>query len=263
MHILLVTTYYEPDSGAAAVRLSRLAKALVRRGHQVTVLTTLPHYPQGKIAGRYHRLWSAEQMREGVRVIRMWLWATPSPSISRKLISQMSFMLTAALRGLSLPRPDVVLIEAQPVFTSLAGVLLSQRFSVPYVLNVSDLWPDHLLTVGTMTDHHPVYKLARKLVDSTYRRATAIVAMSPQWAEKISGYIGSNDKIRVIYNGVDLERFHPNVDASNFRKPHGLEDCKTVTLKPCSKSFAASLIEMMYASYLSVRAVREKFCDKP
>src|SRR5690606_37738563 len=123
MHILLVTTYYEPDSGAAAVRLSRLAKALVRRGHQVTVLTTLPHYPQGRIAERYQKAWAVEQNRSGVRVVRVWLWATPSPRISRRLISQMSFMLSAALRGLTLPRPDVVLIEAQPVFTSLAGVL--------------------------------------------------------------------------------------------------------------------------------------------
>jgi colanic acid biosynthesis glycosyl transferase WcaI len=229
MHLLLVTTYYEPDSGAAAVRLSRLAKALVRRGHQVTVLTTLPHYPQGRIAERYQKAWAVEQNRSGVRVVRVWLWATPSPRISRRLISQMSFMLSAALRGLTLPRPDVVLIEAQPVFTSLAGVLLSQRFGVPYVLNVSDLWPDHLLTVGAMTDQHPVYRMARQLVDATYRGAAGIVAMSPLWAEKIGGYIGSSDKICVVYNGVDLERFQPNVDGSVFRKQHRLENCKTVT----------------------------------
>lgn len=229
MHVLLVTTYFEPDSGAAAVRLSRLAQALVRRGHVVTVLTTLPHYPQGQIAERYRKAWSVEQVREGVRVVRVWLWATPSPRISRKLISQLSFMFSAALRGLTLPRPDVVLIEAQPVFTSLAGVLLSQRFGVPYVLNVSDLWPDHLLTVGKIRAEHPVYRLARKLVDTTYRHAAGVVAMSPLWAEKIGGYIGPSDKIRVIYNGVDLERFRPGVDSSAFRQQHGLEGYKTVT----------------------------------
>jgi glycosyltransferase involved in cell wall biosynthesis len=229
VRILLVTTYYEPDSGAAAVRLSRLAKVLARRGHDVTVLTALPHYPQGQIAAPYRQAWTVEQQRSGVRIVRAWLWATPSPRISRKLISQLSFMLSAALHGMTLPRPDVLLIEAQPVFTSLAGVALSQRFHVPYVLNVSDLWPDHLLTVGAMTEQHPAYRLARALVDATYRHAAAIVAMSPLWAEKISGYIGPSDKIRVIYNSVDLERFRPDVDGAPFRRQHRLVGCKTVT----------------------------------
>ncbi len=229
MHILLVTTYFEPDSGAAAVRLSRLAKALAQRGHEITVLTTLPHYPQGQIAARYRQAWTVEQQRDGVRTVRVWLWATPNPRISRKLISQMSFMVTAALRGVTFPRPDVVLIEAQPVFTSLAGVGLSRRFGVPYVLNVSDLWPDHLLTVGAMTEQHPAYQAARRLVDATYRRAAAIIAMSPLWAEKINQYIGPNNNVSVIYNGVDLQRFRPGLDGAAFRQKYGLGSGKLVT----------------------------------
>jgi glycosyltransferase involved in cell wall biosynthesis len=162
-------------------------------------------------------------------VIRAWLWATPSPRISRKLISQASFMLSAGLRGLPLPRPDVVFIEAQPIFTSLAGVLLARWKRVPYVLNVSDLWPDHLLSVGAMTATHPAYRAARWLVDRTYRGAAGIVAMSPAWAEAIAGYIGANDKIRVIYNGVDLERFRPGLDAAAFRQKYNLGDTRLVT----------------------------------
>jgi glycosyltransferase involved in cell wall biosynthesis len=229
MHILLVTTYFEPDSGAAAVRLSRLARLLHERGHEITVLTTLPHYPQGRIVPRYHGNWTVKQNRAGLRIIRAWLWATPSPRISRKLISQLSFMLTALLTGVRLPRPDVMLIEAQPVFTSLAGVLLSQRFGAPYVLNVSDLWPDHLLSVGALTATHPVYRAARHLVDLTYRHAASIVALSPLWAEKITGYVAGQTPVQVIFNGVDLQRFRPDLDAARFRQQHGLEDCLTVT----------------------------------
>ncbi|HLV34708.1 MAG TPA: glycosyltransferase, partial [Spirillospora sp.] len=150
MHILLVTTYFEPDSGAAAVRLSRLAKLLARRGHKLTVLTSLPHYPHGQIAARYRQAWAVEEQRSDMRIMRSWLWATPSPRISRKLISQLSFMLTTTLNGLTLSCPDVILIEAQPIFTSLAGLILSRRLGAPYVLNVSDLWPDHLLSVGAL-----------------------------------------------------------------------------------------------------------------
>lgn len=229
MHILLVTTYFEPDQGATAVLLSRLARQLRQRGHQITVLTTLPHYPQGKILNRYQGAWEAIYERPDYRVIQTWLWATPSPRISRRLISQLSFMLTAVLRGLRLDRPDVILIEAQPIFTNLAGVFLSRRFRVPYVLNISDLWPDHLLTVGSITAEHPVYRAARAVVDMTYRHASGIVAASPAWAQTIQQYIGPTDKMNVIYYGVDLRRFHPGHDGAAFRQRYDLGSGKLVT----------------------------------
>lgn len=224
MRILLVTHYFEPDSGAAAVRLSRLAHILQERGHSITVLTTMPHYPVGRITAGYRGRFAVIEDRDGIRVIRTWLFATPSPRISRKFISQGSFMLTAALRGLGIPRPDVMLVEAQPVFTSLVGVFLSKLKRAPYVLNVSDLWPDHLLSVGALTENHPVYRAARRVVDATYRGAAGIAALSPGWAEKIAGYIGHRDTIRVIYNGVDLGRFHPDIDGTAFRRQHHLID---------------------------------------
>lgn len=228
MHILLLTTYFHPDSGAAAVRLTRLARLLARRGHQVTVLTALPHYPQGRLrpADRW-RAWRVEGF-DGLRVVRVWLWPTPSRRISRRLLSQNTMMLSAALRGLALPRPDVMLIEAQPIFTGLAGVWLSALKRVPYVLNVSDLWPDHLLSVGALQETHPVYRLARYVVDHSYRRAAAITTLSPAWARAIHRQAGREDGIHVIYNGVDLARFHPRAAAADFRAAYGLATSRYV-----------------------------------
>ncbi|HLA42930.1 MAG TPA: glycosyltransferase, partial [Aggregatilineales bacterium] len=147
MHILIITNYFEPESGAAAVRLTRLAKQLQAHGHQITVLTSLPNYPHGRIYEGYRRKFAVVRNYAGIRVIYTWLLTTTSPRINRKLISQMSFMLTAILRGIGLPRPDVLLIEAQPIFTGFAGIALAKLKRTPYVLNISDLWPDHLITV--------------------------------------------------------------------------------------------------------------------
>ena len=229
MHILFVTHYFEPDSGAAAVRLSRLARQLHGRGHRITVLTTLPHYPKGEIREGYHRKFSVSEDRDGIRVIRAWLWATPSKKISRRLISQFSFMLSASLRGIFLPRPDVIFIEAQPIFTGLAGRWVSLIKRRPYLLNVSDLWPDHLVSVGVLTESHLAYRIARRVVDSNYRRAKKVVGMIAELSEKISGYIGSSDTVHTIYNGVDLDKFHPQLATDNFREQYHLPDKKLIT----------------------------------
>jgi hypothetical protein len=53
MHVLIVTNYFAPEGGAAAVRLTRLARKLQQRGHRITVLTSLPHYPRGEVYQDY------------------------------------------------------------------------------------------------------------------------------------------------------------------------------------------------------------------
>ncbi|NDJ86449.1 MAG: glycosyltransferase family 4 protein [Chloroflexi bacterium] len=229
MRILLVTNYFEPETGAAASRLTRLAYALHERGHDVTVLTSLPHYPQGRILDNYQGRLVVTEDRAGLRVIQTWLWPTASPRISRRLMSQLSFMLTVSLRGIASQRPDVLLIEAQPPFTGLAGVFLAGVKRRPYVLNISDLWPDHLLAVGAVKATSLSYRVARRIVDFTYRRAGGIAAMSPVWAEQIQTYAPCQKNIRVIYNGLDLERFRPGLATADFRERYKLGTARLIS----------------------------------
>ncbi|MCS6834783.1 MAG: glycosyltransferase family 4 protein [Anaerolineae bacterium] len=229
LRILLVTHYFAPDGGAAAVRLTRLAQALVARGHRVTVLCPMPHYPQGRIRADYRGVWTRQEMLDGVRVVRAWHWATPSRSIALRLISQVSFMLMAALRGLALSRPDVLLIENQPVFTALAGWWLSKVKRRPYVVNVSDYWPEYLVAVGVTHEQSLIYRTFKALVNLTQRQASAIIALLPDILTSIQGRIGPHPNAHVIMNATDLSRFRPDVETANFRAQHGLGQAKLVT----------------------------------
>lgn len=229
MHILIVTNYFAPEGGAAAVRLTRLAQRLHGRGHKITVLTSLPNYPQGRILNGYRGQRTVETYLGGIRVVQTWLLATQSPRISRKLLSQFSFMLTASLRGLGFAKPDIVLIEGQPIPTALAGAFIAKVKRCPYVLNVSDLWPEHLQSVGLLSESHPVYRFARTLVNALYRAAGSIVAMSPYWADRIAAQIDERGKIEVIYNGVDLNLFQPGLDSGQFLTKHHLNKTKILS----------------------------------
>ncbi len=229
MHILLITHYFAPDSGAAANRLTRLAHALQARGHAVTVLTTMPHYPLGIIPPEYRRRFTVVEDREGVRVIQVWLWARPDTHILPRLFSQLSFMISAMLRGLFLPRPDVILIENQPIFTGLAGWFISRVKRAPYVLNVSDYWPEYLVVAGIVSERSLTYRLFRALTNLTQRGAGGIVAMLDDLLVKIEARIGPVANGVVIHNTVDLQRFHPTADGAAFRAKHDLGDAQLVT----------------------------------
>lgn len=235
MRILLVTSWFEPDSGAASARFSQLAHYLASRGHQVTVLAPMPHHPQGRIADAYRGAWTRVEMRGQLRVVRVWLWASPSSRIRRRLLTQLSFMAGALLRGWSLPRPDLLLVESQPLPTGLAGMLLARRLRAPYVLSVSDLWPDHLLSVGALRESHPVYRLARRVVDGLYRQARAIVTISPEWTRRIGGRIRPTPELHTMYFMVNLQRLRPDLCGEDFRARHGLQDQRIVA---CIGTFA-------------------------
>src|SRR5581483_4150068 len=135
MKLAIVTQYYPPEIGAPQGRLSELAAALQRRGHQVTVLTAMPNYPTGKIHLGYGGLLRREK-HDGVDVIRTFIYPTQKADFVRRLSSYFSFVIASAIAGtLFLPRPDYVIVESPPLFLGLSGAWLSWIKHCPMIFN--------------------------------------------------------------------------------------------------------------------------------
>src|SRR5262245_43576710 len=120
-HIWILTHYFPPEIGAGAIRLGRLAKMLAADGYQVTVLTGMPNYPDGVVKPPYRGHLTYNEMWEGVQIRRVWVYVTPSKSARSRLMNQFSLTLSAALRGMFLSRPDIILVESHPLPIVLAG----------------------------------------------------------------------------------------------------------------------------------------------
>ena len=145
LHLWILTQFYPPEVGAAAIRLSRLAASLANAGDQVTVLTSLPNYPSGIIPPSYRGTLFKHERIDEVDVQRVWAYTSPSKRNLARIANQISFTIMAALAGTFMRRPDVLLVESHPLFVCLSGGWLRQIKRAPVVLNVSDLWPDPLL----------------------------------------------------------------------------------------------------------------------
>lgn len=229
MKILFVTHYFEPDSGAAAIRLTRLAAQLEQRGHEITILTPMPHYPVGVIHPDYRWRFTVSEKRGNIRVIRVWLYATTRQRIVFRLISQLSFMIACSIRGIFVKCPDVMLIENQPIFTALAGWFISWIKRAPYLANVSDFWPEYLATAGITTETSPIYRLLTAFVNHTQRNAAGIVTLYPPLSALIEKRIGRKAITKVIYNAVDSEKFDEQIDDSAFREKRQLGKARLIT----------------------------------
>lgn len=206
VHIWIVTHYFSPEIGAAAIRLTRLAQAFVRAGHQVTVLTAMPNYPAGTIAPAYRGRLIASENLDGVDVRRVWLYASPRKSSLSRILNQISFAVLAAVRGSFMQRPDVLLVESHPLFVCLTGGWLKRLKRAPIVLNVSDLWPESAIATGALAPTSPIVRLAFPVEHWAYRDAAHVVAMTEGVHDGITPY---TDRVTLIRNAVDLERFRP------------------------------------------------------
>jgi glycosyltransferase involved in cell wall biosynthesis len=230
VRILILTQYYPPEIGAAAVRLSRLARLLAADGHTVTVLTSMPNYPTGIIEARYRGKLFCREMLDGVDVARVWVYATPGKGNRARLLNQISFMAMAALRGTALPQPDVILVESHPLFVCIAGGWLKLVKRAPVVLNVSDLWPESAVATGALRADSLMVRLAERVERWAYRDAAHVVGMTRGISAGIVRVSQKPERVTTIRNGVDLERFRPNRTAAReaIRARYELEGCFVV-----------------------------------
>src|SRR5438874_2130367 len=177
-HILFITPYYPPEISAPAVRISETAMRLVKRGHQVTVLTTFPNFPTGIVPPEYRGQMIQHEVRDGIRIVRVWSYVSPNKGFLRRIIAQLSFgCLAPLLGGKAVGRPDVIIVESPPLFDAIAGRMLAWLKRCPFIFTVSDLWPESAVQLG-MLRNRTLIRLAEWLEWSTYLRAGAVWALT-------------------------------------------------------------------------------------
>jgi glycosyltransferase involved in cell wall biosynthesis len=201
-----------------------LARAWVRAGHRVTVITTFPNHPLGSIPPAYRgRLWSTEYL-DGICVLRCWLYAVPNRGIGRRGIDHLSFMLTSLLFGLPrLGRVDVVIASSPTLFSAVSAWLMSRIRRVPFVLEVRDLWPEAIADLGLMRPGIGL-TLLRTLARFLYRRAARVVVVTEAFADRIAAFDIARDKIAVIPNGADLDLFSPRFTRAGAETRQALKE---------------------------------------
>ena len=97
MRVTILTQYYPPEIGAPQARLSEFAAALVRRGHEVTVLTAMPSYPVGRIHPGYGGVLRRES-RDGVRIIRTLIFPTQRADLLGRLANYSTVKCASVVR---------------------------------------------------------------------------------------------------------------------------------------------------------------------
>jgi glycosyltransferase involved in cell wall biosynthesis len=224
MHILFLSDNFPPEVNAPASRTHEHTRAWAAAGEQVTVITGVPNFPQGRVFdGWRNRLWQQEVV-DGVRVIRVWTYITANEGFAKRVLDYLSFMLMAFAAGLFVRRVDVVVGTSPQFFTAVAAWALGAAKRVPFVFELRDLWPESIKAVGAMRESAAIRWL-EKLELFLYRRAALIVTVTHAFRDTLMRRGIGGDKIDVITNGVDTSRFSPRPKDAQLELDLGLRGC--------------------------------------
>jgi glycosyltransferase involved in cell wall biosynthesis len=132
----------------------------------------------------------------------------PNASLVDRLVDHGSFAVTATLAAPIIRAHDVFVVESPPLFLAATAAVLRGLTGRRYVLHVADPWPDFPIAAGALRGRVPI-AMAVGLEELAYRRASLITTVTPPLVARLSAKRGAAGKVRLLSNGVDVERFQP------------------------------------------------------
>lgn len=227
MHILVESQFFYPEQ----MRINDICAALVDRGHTVTVVTSIPNYPQGKFYPGYGIFKRRKETYKGISIIHLFVIPRGRGFIGLTF-NYISFVLSGLFFAFfSRLKPDIVFMNmSSPMTQSLVGTWFAKRRRIPSIIYIMDLWPESFQVI-TGISSAVFLKPLGKMVDYIYSRVDHILTSShgfldtieargvpkakleywPQYAEDfytpqeapLSGEskIPSDDRLKIIFTG--------------------------------------------------------------
>ncbi|WP_036289719.1 glycosyltransferase family 4 protein [Methylosinus sp. PW1] len=221
MRILFFSHYFPPEVNAPASRTFEHCRLWAQAGHDVTVVTCAPNHPRGKIYPGYKNKLFDLEMLEGVQIARVWTFPAANEGFLLRILNYLSYMIFATLAVVRLERPDVIISTSPQLFCGLTGLLVKAIRGAPWVLEIRDLWPESIVTVGAMRKGGAI-RFLEWLGSLAYRSADHIVSVTDSFVMHIAARGGAG-KIDVIKNGADLEFFKLGAGNKQFKEKLGFE----------------------------------------
>lgn len=198
--ILVICQYYKPEP----FRISDICEEMVRRGHEVQVVTGYPNYPEGKIYDGYGKGKHIDEIINGVKVHRCFEIPRGTGSVKR-MLNYYSYAVTSTAYALSSKcrtsdgKPfDVVFCnQLSPVMMAHAAIGYKKRYKVPAIMYCLDLWPESLIA-GGITRESLIYKYYHHVSKRIYRQVDKILITSRMFSDYFKSEFGIR-KDRIEY----------------------------------------------------------------
>jgi colanic acid biosynthesis glycosyl transferase WcaI len=233
-HVLVLTLVFPPDGVSTAVIMGELSADIRGAGHDVTVVTTVPHYNRDLEAESRQplaRLWGPLLYRsefQGLRVLHVGMPRKSGRVLSRLLAWTRFHVVSLIAAVMLVRRVDVILAPSPPLTIGICAWLLGCVYRAPFVYNVQELYPDIAIALGAIKNRR-IISVLLALERFVYARARMITVIGEGMRRRILAKPVPPEKVRLIPNFVDVGYMLPLAKDNAFSREHGLARTFVVT----------------------------------
>ncbi len=222
MKILLINQVFVSPEEPGHTRHFEMGQFLKDRGHELVIVASDLNYQTGQRTVERRGLY-AEQVFDGVRVLRSYIYPAIHRSYFWRVIAFFSFMFSSIWTALRVKDVDLILGTTPPIFQAVSAWVVAVLRGKPFLLEVRDLWPEFGISMGVLKNPL-IIGLSRWLENFLYARATHILVNSPAYRDYMLAKGVPADKVTYIPYGTDVDMFNPSVDGLSIRRELKVED---------------------------------------
>jgi glycosyltransferase involved in cell wall biosynthesis len=176
--ILIISSYYPPEKGAAANRIEQLALKLYQNNYKVSVICPLGNYPKGELFAEYKGKFSVTENRDNIIVKRLWIYPSVSKNVLVRIISVLSFSVSLFFYLLFKKTPQKVVVQSPPLLLSFISVFVLSLKCKKIILNISDLWPLAAIELKALKAGSLSHKVSLFFERYIYKKASLVLGQS-------------------------------------------------------------------------------------
>jgi colanic acid biosynthesis glycosyl transferase WcaI len=184
VRVLLLGINYWPEQTGIAVFNTARCEYLASRGHDVTICTTFPYYPEWRVAADYRGRVFQRESRNGVDILRSLCYVPRSVTSVRRILHEASFVAASAVRALVQRKPELIIAVSPPLALAASARMLGRLWRVPYVFHVEDMQPDAAADLG-MLKQGQLMRALYAVERGAYRRAAMVSTLTEGMRRRI------------------------------------------------------------------------------
>lgn len=209
MKVLYFHQHFVTPRGAGGVRSYAMARKLIDRGHQVTMVCGSFVGGNSGLSGPF-----AKSMRrglvDGIDVIELDLSYSNSDGFAKRALTFLKFAARSV--GLAFTETyDVLFATTTPLTAGIPGIFARWLRGKPFVFEVRDLWPELPRAMGVIKNPLVLWVMG-VLEWASYHSAHRVVGLSPGIVEGIAHRGVPRERITLVPNGCDLDIFADATD---------------------------------------------------
>lgn len=220
---------FYPELTGISVYTTEMCQYLSKQGHQISVYTGFPYYPDWKKRKQHKGVLFKNENIGRIKIRRSYLYVPQKVTAISRILHELSFICSSFMRLLFSSKPDVLLTISPPLGLGLIATLICKIKRIPFVFHVQDLQPDVAIELGMLKSKF-IQKILFWCEKFTYNHAQFVSSISVKMCEKIRSKGTPKEKVILFPNWADTYLELNSITKNAFRKKHSISLDKKIVL---------------------------------